>query len=181
MAEPNRRVVLGIALAVLTVALGFGVGMSFRQEPEVETWQPELEGFLAVATPCCTEASLVANLEQPMADDQRARPATALEAAAWVDTWPYRKVGEDAPAKMPPVSLNSSEVRCVGAPTGPDVPRDGDDTATIDALRQRHECTYARWRVWRTDTPHTRPNERHTVWADEDGQFHGRIDYWRAE
>ena len=23
------------------------------------------------------------------------------------------------------------------------------------------------------------PNERHTVWVDQEGFFHGRVDYWQ--
>jgi hypothetical protein len=81
--------------------------------------------------------------------------------------------------KQPPVALQNSEVRCVGAASGPDVPQTGNDEQTVARLRDRRECTFAKWKVWTAETAAGRPNERHTVWVGEDGFFHGRVDYWR--
>lgn len=180
MSIGRRGVWFGVgALALVAVA----VVWALNRGPSAETWQPEAEGFLAVATPCCEEASLWRDLDSETDDGQRARPATAADAAAWLNTWPYRDRGEeDTQADAPlQVAVRSNEVRCVGPPSGAEVPRDGDDVATVEALRDRTECSYARWQVWADETAAERPNERHTVWADEDGAFHGRVDYWGTD
>ena len=182
METANRGVLVGLGLLILATAVGAWVWLR-DAEPETETWQPAVEGFLAVATPCCEEASLWSDLSVETDDGQRGRPATAEETAVWLDTWPYRERGEEEvpEASELKVSMRSSEVRCVGPASGADVPRNGDDAATVEALRNRRECSYARWRVWAEETAEDRLNERHTVWADEDGLFHGRVDYWKAE
>jgi hypothetical protein len=180
MKQTDRRKVLAITIVVwaLVVAVGFALS---RRTDEAESWKPAVEGFLAVGTPCCTEASLWDSLDEVIADGQRARPASAAEAAQWLNDWPYRGRDEqEAPdEEQLTVAVQSSEVRCVGASTGPEIPREGDDEKTLEAIRYRRECTYAKWKVWTAETAKEHRNERHTVWADEDGFFHGRVDYWR--
>jgi hypothetical protein len=181
MKQPDRRKVLAVTVVAwaLVVAVGFALS---RRADKAESWKPAVEGFLAVATPCCTEASLWDSLDEVTADGQRARPASAAEAAQWLNDWPYRDRDErDTPDEGElSVAAQSSEVRCVGAPTGPEVPREGDDEETLKAIRYRRECTYAKWKVWAAQTAEEkRLNERHTVWADEAGFFHGRVDYWK--
>ena len=83
---------------------------------------------------------------------------------------------EDTPLQ---ISAQSTEVRCTGPVTGPEIPRDGNDAETVEALRNRRECTFAKWKIWSGQTATERPNERHTVWVDEAGSFRGRVDYWR--
>jgi hypothetical protein len=180
MQRTNRRRVLTIALvawALLVVAL-FAFS---RRADTTKSWKPAVEGFLAVAKPCCTKASLWDALDTVTADGQRGLPASAAEAAQWLNEWPYRSRDEqDTPFEEQfSVAAQSSEVRCVGAPTGPEVPRQGDDEETLKAIRYRRECTYAKWKVWTAETAKEQLNERHTVWADEDGFFHGRVDYWK--
>ena len=79
------------------------------------------------------------------------------------------------------VAAQSSEVRCTGRPTGGEIPQSGDDEETLEALRQRRECNYTKWKAWSGETAAERMNERHTVWADENGFFHGRVDYWHPK
>lgn len=173
--QSRKRIAIGVSSLVL---ISIAAVVWINRPPEEETWKPAAEGFLAVATPCCEEASLWDDLSTEAADGQRPRAATVAEAAQWLNTWPYRDRHDDSAQPEPPVSMRSSEVRCVGAPTGPPVPRNDDDEETIAALRLSHECVYARWKVWVEETAQGQPNERHTVWADQDGFLHGRVDYW---
>jgi len=179
MQRNDKRIVLAIIIAVgaILFALAFAVS---RRDEEPKSWKPAVEGFLAVATPCCTAASLWDTLDTVTADGQRARPASVEEAAEWLNDWPYRSRDEqDGPdEEQPGLSAQSREVRCVGAPSGPDVPQDGDDEETLEAIRNRRECTYAKWKIWKPEAAHGHLNERHTIWVDENGFFHGRVDYW---
>jgi len=70
-------------------------------------------------------------------------------------------------------------VKALGKPSGPEVPQEGDDAETLRAVHFRRECTFAKWKVWDKQSAGGRMNERHTVWVDEDGLFHGRVDYWK--
>ena len=180
MKRKNRRILVAsiVAVAGLLSAMVF---VFTSPADEAESWKPAAEGFLAVATPCCTEASLWENLDTVTADEQRARPATAAEAAEWLDEWPYRRRDQsEAPdAAQLEVGAQSKEVRCVGEPSGPELRPDGDDEETLRGVRFRRECQFVKWKAWAGDTAKKRPNERHTVWVDEDGFFHGRVDYWR--
>jgi len=176
----NKRVVLAITFIVGALLLTAGLVLSKRAD--APSWKPAAEGFLAVPTPCCTEASLWDSLDEVSADGQRPLPASAEEAAQWLNEWPYRARDEDDTQRdraLPAIAAQSSEVRCTGAPSGPKVPQKGDDEQTLDAIRDRRECTYAKWKVWAAETAGDQLNERHTVWVDEGGFFHGRVDYWR--
>ena len=165
--------VAGAAAAVLFSMYGGGATK--------ERWRTEVEGLLAVPSPCCTDATLWDSLDEVSEDGQRPRPASAAEAALWINTWPYRERGEAGNPDEPPlaVGIKNSEIRCTGAPTGPEVPRTGDDAYTLEAVRLRRECVFTKWRVWAPETAEWRMNERHTVWAEDDGFFRGRVDYWR--
>jgi hypothetical protein len=176
----KRRMAWAITIVVVALLLAVGFALS-RPADTAESWKPAPEGFLAVATPCCTEASLWDELDSVTADGQRARPASAAEAAQWLNDWPYRSRGEHHTVDEEQLrwAAQSSEVRCVGAPSGPEFRPEGDDEETLNAVHFRRECSYARWRIWAAGTPENQPNERHTVWADEDGLFRGRVDYWK--
>ena len=181
MKTANKRIVMVLAIIgggalILAVAIALT-----KPDERAEAWNAEAEGFLAVATPCCTRASLWEALDTITPDDQRARPASAAEAAQWLNDWPYRSREDfDSPdqARLH-VAAQNSEVRCTGPPTGGEIPQRGQDEETLDAIGQRRECVYAKWKVWSAETADERPNERHSVWADEDGFFHGRVDYWQ--
>lgn len=179
----TRKPLFGVA-ASTAVAVLLGVGWwlsSPLREPAAPSWKAEAEGFLAVPTPCCMDAALWSTLDTMTADGQRPRPATAAEAARWLSTWPWRSREDSDPSNGAElfVAARSREVRCIGAPSGPEVPQEGNDEETLMALHGRRECTYAKWQVWTGRTAQKRPNERHTVWVDEEGLFHGRVDYWR--
>jgi hypothetical protein len=180
MQQTNRGLVWATTIVVGALVLAVGFFLFGRTE-DAKSWDAAVEGFLAVATPCCTEASLWNSLDEVTADRQRARPASTAEAARWLNDWPYKgRNQEDASDERGlDLAAQSSEVRCVGAPTGPEVPREGDDEQTLKALRHRRECTYAKWKVWTAETADEHLGERHTVWVDEDGFFRGRVDYWR--
>jgi len=167
---------------IVVGAVLLAVIFAFARRPiEAESWKPAVEGLLAVATPCCTEASLWDTLNTVTADGQRPRPASTVEAAQWLNEWPYRARGaQDPPGKEElGVAMQSGEVRCVGAPTGPEVSPTGNEIETLKAIRARRECMYVKWKVWAAETAAERPNERHAVWVDENGFFRGRIDYWK--
>lgn len=171
-----------LAITVVGMAILVAVGFAVSKDADTEkSWKPEVEGFLAVATPCCTRASLWDDLDTVTADGQRARPASAAEAAQWLSEWPYRSRDEHGTAdeEQLRIAAQSREVRCTGPPSGPEVPQRGDDEETLKALYFRRECTYAKWRVWTPGTAESHPNERHTVWVDEAGLFRARVDYWK--
>jgi len=180
-AAHKRSLVALVAPVAIIVGVVFALGGDLsNREDEAESWTQPDEGFLAVATPCCSRASLWDALDAVTHDDQRARPASAAEAAQWLNDWTYRSREEHQGADEGELSVaaQSSDVRCIGAPTGAEVPQDGDDEKTLQAIRHRRECTYGKWKAWSAETAKKRPNERHTVWVDDDGFFHGRVDYW---
>lgn len=183
MQHINKRMVLTVATVVVALILGVALALSNRGDTAVSatSWKPRLEGILAVATPCCATASLWDDLDEVTADGQRARPASAVEAAQWINDWPYRSRDDDDKTNgaQPLVAAQSSEVRCLGKPSGPEVPQKGDDAETLRAVHFRRECTFAKWKVWDKQSAGGRMNERHTVWVDEDGLFHGRVGYWK--
>lgn len=180
MDRANKRILLpsSVALVILLTAILF---VSTKPVDGSVSWKSAAEGFLAVASPCCSEASLWDNLELLRADQQRARPATAAEAVDWLNELPYREPDEsDTPdAEQLELAARNSEVRCVGKASGPEIPPDGDDEYTLNGVHFRRECTYAKWKVWAEETAQKCPNERHRVWVDDDGFFHGRVDYWK--
>jgi hypothetical protein len=179
MQHTEKRISLVITLATVA-ALSAIVFALTRPRNDTKSWKTHAEGILAVPIPCCTEASLWESLDSVRDDGQRPRPANATESARWLNEWPYRSHDDsDAPAESPGIAIRNSEVRCFGTPTGPEVPRAGDDAYTLEAIRLRYECMFIKWRVWNADTPKDRLDERHTVWAEHDGFFRGRIDYWR--
>jgi len=182
MKTPNRPTI--VALAIIGGGLALAVGMALSGGDEKRTsWTAAAEGFLAIATPCCTRASLWEELDAISPDGQRARPASVAEAARWIDDWPYRsREDHEGPQEAQlSVALQSSEVRCTGLPSGHEAPRYPEDEETLEAIRNRPECVYTKWKAWSGETADERPNERHTVWVDEAGLFHGRVDYWRPE
>jgi hypothetical protein len=184
MKAAHKRSLVALVAAVAIIG---GVVFALRGAPanrgdKAESWTQSVEGFLAVATPCCSRASLWDVLDAVTHDEQRARPASAVEAAQWLNDWPYRSREEhgsaDADEDELSIAAQSAEVRCAGAPTGAEIPQDGDDEKTFDALRHRPECTYRKWKAWSAETAKQRLNERHTIWADGDALFHGRVDDW---
>ncbi|MDH3202763.1 MAG: hypothetical protein OEM15_17890 [Myxococcales bacterium] len=169
-----------LVLAAFGGALIFAVVLISTQRDKSASWEAAVEGFLAIATPCCTRASLWDSLDTVTSDGQRARPASVAEAAQWLNEWPYRsREDHDGAREEIPVALQSSEVRCTGPATEGEISRYGTDEETLERIRQRRECVYAKWKVWSEETADGTPNERHTVWVDEDGFFHGRVDYWQ--
>jgi hypothetical protein len=184
MEKTNKLLMLGLILAVGGILFAVGFVLSKRAEQGPDSWTPKAEGFLAVPTPCCSEASLWDSLDEQSEDGQRPRPASAEEAAVWLNQWPYRR-RDGGGAAVPTeeeslqVAAQSNEVRCVGAATGPDIPAHLPDEQILGAIRSRRECTYAKWKVWSGETAEQRPNERHTVWVDDAGFYHGRVDYWK--
>ena len=149
-----------------------------RDDGTMMSWESVAEGYVVVPTPCCTEAALSNEVNSITDEGQRMRPASAVEAAAWLNAWPYGDLATEVTKELQ-VAAKNREVRCVGEPTGPEIIAKGNDVETLGALQWRQECTYAKWRVWSPETAEERPNERHKVWADEDGFFHGRVDYWK--
>jgi len=181
-AAHKRSLVALVAVVAIIAGAAFAIGGALpNRDGKAESWTQPVEGFLAVATPCCSRASLWDALDVVTPDKQRARPASAAEAAGWLNDWPYRSREEhdSADDEALNVAAQSREVRCIGAPTGEPVPQGGDDAETLEAIRHRRECTYGKWRVWSGETAEKRPNERHTVWVDDAGWFHGRVEYWR--
>ena len=172
--------ILAITIIVAALLLAVGFALS-RPDDKAKSWTPAVEGFLAVATPCCTKASLWDALDALSDDGQRARPATAAEATDWLNEWPYRDRDEHTIPDEGQLQLaaQNREVRCVGKPSGPEIRADGDDEETLNGVHFRRECTYAKWKVWAGETAEKRPSERHTVWVDDGGFFHGRVDYWK--
>jgi hypothetical protein len=183
MQHINKLMVLTIAIVVVAIILAVGFTLSRRADtaPSAPSWKPAVEGILAVATPCCTRASLWEDLDEVTDDKQRARAASAEEVAQWINDWPYRDRDDDDKTReaQPLLAAQSSEVRCLGEPSGPDIRPEGDDVETLWAVHFRRECTFAKWKIWTPQSAGERMNERHTVWVDEDGLFHGRVDYWK--
>jgi hypothetical protein len=182
MKGSNKRTIVALATIGVVLSLAAVVAMINRRE-KVDSWNEAAEGFLAIATPCCTRASLWDALDTVTPDGQQARPASAAEAAQWLDDWPYGSREEpDRPHEAQlSVGIQNTEVRCVGPPTGADIPQRRDDEETLEALRHRRECVYTKWKVWSAESADEHLNERHTIWADDDGLFHGRVDYWQPE
>ena len=180
MQRSDKRVVWGTTLGVGVTLFAIGFVLSAPAD-EAVSWKPAAEGFLAVATPCCTQVSLWGALDEVTDDGQRARAALAEEAARWLNEWPYRSRDErDAPREwLLRAAMENSEVRCVDVPAGREVVPRGDDVTTLEEIRYAPGCTFIKWKVWSTKSEPKLPNERHTVWVDEDGLFHGRVDYWR--
>lgn len=176
MKRTDKRLLAAATVAVSSalVVVGF---VLWRPNDDSESWEPAAEGFLAVATPCCSEAHLWDELGSTDQDGQRARPASAVEAAGWLNSWGGGS--NSAAAQEPRVAAQNIEVRCVGKPTGEPIVPNGNDVETIHAIRRRPECMYSKWKIWISETAEGRPNERHTLWIDEDGFFHGRVDHWR--
>jgi hypothetical protein len=176
----DKRMTVGVVLVVASALIAVALFLTRAPSGE-ESWKPHAEGLLAVPTPCCTEATLWDSLDQVSDDEQRPRPATAEEAARWLNTWPYRARGEGAEPSEPPlgVGVKNQEVRCIGQPSGPDIVPGRNDEYTLEAVRLRRECVFTKWRVWDDETVERRPNERHTIWAGDDGFFRARVDYWR--
>lgn len=180
MESADKRMVLVVALVVAGALLAIGFFLARPRESK-ESWTTEFEGLLAVPSPCCTEATLWESIDAISEDGQRPKPATAEDAARWLNTWPYQPRGDDAggTTEAPGVGIKNSEVRCVGTPTGPDIVPGRNDAYTLEAVRLRRECVFTKWRVWDIDAPEDQLNERHTIWGGEDGFFYGRVDYWR--
>ena len=175
--EPTHKRILTITTITAgcaVIVVGFGLS---RQPDDAETWEPVAEGFLAVATPCCSDADLWDELDSTNEDGQRARPASATEAAKWLNTWNH--ASDTTTARELDVAAQNTEVRCIGKPTGEPIVPNGNDIETINAIRRRPECMYSKWKVWTSETAERRPNERRVVSVDDEGFFHGRIDHWR--
>ena len=180
MSTATKSVLIAIGIAG-AASLGAWALLSGSDDQGPEEWKAAHEGFLVVAAPDGVSVELQGDLAAENSNGRSARPATAAEALIWMDAWPYRAPGASESPVVEGLHLaaRSREVRCTGAPTGEPVPQRGNEEETLEALRARLECTYAKWMVWSGETAHTHPNERHTVWADERGRFHGRVDYWR--
>ena len=180
MRQSSRRVVRTIAI-VLACLVPVSAVAFFWFAGEEESWTSDAEGFLAVPTPCCSEALLWDTLDEVTEDGQRPRPANAAEAAVWQDTWPYRGRDEQGRGSENTlhVAVQSSELRCVGIndASQPPPPSSGEDALSL--VRTRPGCEYVKWKIWSGGTAERRPNERHAIWADSEGNFHGRVDFWR--
>jgi len=170
--------ILIAATAIVATAL-VAIGIAIMSKPEPPSWRPEAQGPLGIVS---SNGSLGDRVDIVPENGAQLQPATAAEAAEWLNRWPYRsRAGRRPPADEERLSVGaqSAEVRCSGPPVEPSIVPDGDDAGTLAAIRRRQECEYAKWKVWSGETAESRPNERHTVWADEAGRFHGRVDYWR--
>jgi hypothetical protein len=154
MARTHNRLLPATTIAVGCAVFVIGFVLSQRDN-DAPSWKSVADGFLAVPTPCCTEADLWNELDTTREDGQRGRPASAEEAAEWLDAW--RDGAEGELTEELQVAAENQEVRCVGKP----------------------ECSYAKWRIWSSETAERRHHERRTVWVDEAGFFHGRIDHWK--
>lgn len=77
------------------------------------------------------------------------------------------------------LAVQRSEIKCTGEASGPEIRPDGDDTETMNAIHFRRECTFAKWKAWSAEAANAVLNERHTIWVDQEGFFHGRVDYWQ--
>ena len=175
--------ILGVLIAGTAIALFLRGRADEATAPDASAspWSVVDEGFLAVATPCCADASLWDALDTTTPDDQRARPASAAEVADWLNRWPYRSRDEadGSPEEQLRVAARGSDVRCFDGKGFGDRPALEADL--VRALQQRSECEYSRWQAWTPATANGRLPERHTVWADADGHFHGRVKYKTAE
>jgi hypothetical protein len=101
---------------VVILAVGFALSRRAGTTPSSKSWTPAVEGILAVATPCCYKASLWDDLDEVTDDGQRARPASEVEAAQWINDWPYRSRDDDDKTDEAQrlVAAQNGEVRCVG-------------------------------------------------------------------
>lgn len=173
----RNKGILIAATAVVATAL-VAIGVALVSKPGPPSWRPEAQGLLGIVS---SDGSLPDRVEIVPENGAQLQPATAAEAAEWLNRWPYRsrpsRSSDDEEQLL--VGAQSAEVRCSGPPVEPSIVPRGDDAGTLAAIRRRQECEYAKWKVWSGETAESRPNERHTVWADEAGRFHGRVDYWR--
>jgi hypothetical protein len=176
MARTHNRLLPATTIAVGCAVFVIGFVLSQRDN-DAPSWKSVADGFLAVPTPCCTEADLWNELDTTREDGQRGRPASAEEAAEWLDAW--RDGAEGELTEELQVAAENQEVRCVGKPTGPAIFPSAEDTETLETIQRKPECSYAKWRIWSSETAERRHHERRTVWVDEAGFFHGRIDHWK--
>jgi hypothetical protein len=170
-----------IAVVIMLSVIAVVAATAIVQTEAEEGWETGREGLLAVPYPCCTDATLWSSIDEVREDGQRPKPATAAEAAAWINTWPYRVGTEDPTSResAPRSKVRNTEVRCTGIPVDPELAWNGNDTYTLEAIRFKRQCVFTKWRVWAGDQSSNPPNERHTVWAGDDGFFYGRVDHWR--
>jgi hypothetical protein len=183
--------------ALATIAgiliIGIGVGLAFitgsrsgqatdesKPSDAAGSWSTEDEGFLAVATPCCSRASLWDSLDAVSPDGQRARPVLPDEVVGWLNAWPYRS-REDRDGSGDTelrVAARGRLVKCRSRQAFGKVPNDDEDV--LRRLRDRRECEYSTWKAWTEETSAGHLAERHTVWVDEDGNFRGRVEYKKS-
>jgi hypothetical protein len=169
--------IIGVCIALI-VRDRFGQGASEPGANKVAgSWSTGDEGFLAVATPCCSRASLWDSLDTVSPDGQRARPAVPAEAAGWLNEWPYHSRGDRDGSGVAElrVALRGRTVKCQGAQRFGTIPKQDEDV--LRTLRGRRECEYTKWQAWTGGTSIGQPRERHVVWVDEDGRFQGRVEY----
>ena len=176
----RKRGKVGIAatLVVVSAVAAIALGVALRRQKQPPSWRPEAEGLLAIVS---TDPALWDRIGVVPEDARQVQPATATEAAEWLNSWPYRAQGEHPARNEDPllVSAQNAEIRCSGPPEEPSIVPEGDDRGTLTAIQQRRACKYVKWKVWAGETAKLRQNERHTVWVDEAGRFRGRVDYWR--
>ena len=173
--ESGKSLAVGLAATGAALAVAAVITLVNR-DSDGESWQSDSEGFVAIASGGSAEIGLWKTLNTETPDGKPLRPASVDEVAQWLDAWPYHARDGDEPLS---VALQSSEVRCSGAASGEGLRPGSDDRETLVALRDYPGCTYARWRVWSGETADRYLNERHTVWTDAEGFFHGRVDYWK--
>jgi hypothetical protein len=169
--------IIGVCIALI-VRDRFGQGASEPGANKVAgSWSTGDEGFLAVATPCCSRASLWDSLDTVSPDGQRARPAVPAEAAGWLNEWPYHSRGDRDGSGVAElrVALRGRTVKCQGAQGFGTIPKQDEDV--LRTLRGRRECEYTKWQAWTGGTSIGQPPERHVAWVDEDGRFQGRVEY----
>lgn len=174
----GHRSKIAATTVVVAALVGVGVIVIQKRQQQPPSWQPGAEGLLAVADVDTARSNRIRVVPE---DESQVQPATAAEAAEWLNSWPYHAQGErlaedEAPLR---VGAQSAEVRCSGPPKEPAIVPDGDDVGTITAIQRRRDCEYVKWKAWTGETANVRDNERHTVWVDDAGRFRGRVDYWR--
>ena len=89
MQHTHSRKVVVIALALIGALSAIGFALT-RGSDGARSWKTHADGILAVATPCCSGASLWESLDTERDDGNRPRPANAEEAARWLNEWPHR-------------------------------------------------------------------------------------------